>query len=376
MKTMHIVSPSELRGVDVAPLDLVADWPSVPKAAADFHVVAVPLADVHTGDVPALCRYLKTSAERLILLDPIGQEEITLPTDARGCRIARSYHRSYEKSANLVSLPPIVEDPGPAADVPFAYETSFLVALATARETQVYNALRKWAPAMLRPRNGEGAARAAVKAYAMETTETLPNGQMRTRGTTFTPDQFLGGALAHEAAEQSRQARGFRADVRAFNDLWKPEPPTHEQQTYGAPPAPDRKEIRPLVTATFGARLVTGTGEVPPDELRASAARSRSLVAVPPLEGGGFPARAVMSAALARQCFLVGSAVAPFGIDVSDWCTFIPIDQADDAGQIIDAALRRQSDQEARARGRAARAWFDAVAKPSAWPQQLARCLS
>jgi hypothetical protein len=376
VKTLHVISPSECRAAGLGPpLDLVSDWPSAARAkSADYSILAAPIADLEEGDIPRLCSQLQILPLQLVLLDPVGEAEFDLPRDAKACLVARSVFRRYERSARLLALPPLVEDLGPSPDGAFAFDVAYPCVLSTGLETATYNALRSWAAVTpgskgMSEREAGTAEAAAVRNLFADNTERQADGSFRTRGTAFSPGMYFSPLSDLKAMTKTRT---FRVDAPCYNTKWREDLPVASFGG-GAEPMQDA-DARRLVSNVYGARILTGLGEVPRKDLRASLARSRCGVAVS--QFASIPSRLVEIAAAGRMAFLVGESVSPaFGKDISEWCTIISPEEVRQAGEFIDAALRRMSDDEIRAAGRAARSWFDHVGRPSIWARRLAEIL-
>lgn len=380
MKKLDIVTPTECRaaGLDLAPLDLIIPEPFATSGGrADYTVWPIALADLELGDVSRLCEHLRIRPERLVLVDPYGVAEIDLPADALGCFVARTTFRSYEKTSRLIALPPLIEDPGPAPGESFKYDVSYYVAFTNSRETPVFNCLKTWYPSQKGSERGESAILAALRACVADNAVRQADGTWLTRGPSFSPRMYLEGSEHHDKATRLDQQRVFAADVKDFTG--KADRPEPEHEPFFGPndvAAPiQNKESRSIIKLALGERAELGTGSVPLDELRHSAMLSRTMAAVTLLDGGSMPVRVFEAAALARPVFLIGDAVAPFGADCSPWLTVIPREDANKTAELIWAQVRNTSDAELCSRGRAAREFFDRVARPSAWPARLAEIL-
>jgi hypothetical protein len=148
---LRIVSASDLTaaGVDLTLSPLVESWHSTGSwpqlLGRSYHVLAVPAASLKPGDIAKVCAFLKTTPDRIVVLDVEGEGELDPSEDARTAVYARSIFRAGEVARfRIVALPPLAADLGARTDAERSYEKdiSFCEVLTNSAEFATYRVLQ------------------------------------------------------------------------------------------------------------------------------------------------------------------------------------------------------------------------------------------
>jgi hypothetical protein len=364
--TLRLLTHSEARAAGLGPpLDLPGVWPET--KTADFIVWPVALVDVREGDVTRLCELLKIDAARVVLADPFGTDEISLPADARPCVIGRAHFRKLEPAscARFIALPA----PGPAlSPLPFTearFSAGYCDSVTTGLDLNVFNSLERHAEAQRSP-----LAEAPAKSWQEEFVSGLygarevsfdARGRAKAKLTEAAPDPR---ALLAGAAETGRAALltpEYRLLLQPVNTR-SPRMVKAFGSGGGVVPVLGEAEIHPrdvgrLLRNKDDGGLDLGTGEVTAGTLANVLRQSRALVVV--ANFGHLPAHALSAASAGRAVFLVGDlGPLPFGLNADEWLFPIPREHAAETGELLDALARKL---DAEAAGTAARAYWERV---------------